>query len=1339
VLVLDARPRRPQSGAVGALASASWPTRTTSELSSSGVTAIAVGRVGRPVGAQQVRCWSSARRLSFDLLLLPLSTMARNASAGLIFSWVVASVLCHLSPTDATCASVVCRRGLAKVPNASGSTEATCCACPAGTVDSYKNQYLVLQLKASQAEQLEKMTAGVAAACVGLLSLNCTRIFASSNDTTSASCPSGCSYTAAVDARPGSLRWNATVPSNLTFSTNNNSIPPDPMGLGPALPIAMTRVVTAPWTDMPDGVEAGVEFGRNLENGNCLFSDKKVAVGAENTLIVRGTDSVGPQIMFGTLASFRAGDGPGGFGWMVANIYGHTLAVDDWAPSGFSGPVVAQTATENSTYVPQYYIFRTSMQIGPLGGLVPVVEMAVVSTTPPFDLQWTSTRQAAGLTEYSGSCSDTALMNLLSKKQIEQLGLKPPGVSSCLKNEVFDFDWRSPSDADAALGAGYMQLGHWAIGSIYEGITFYRGIMHHLELHNIALPDTAIRQVLSGLHAGTGLADPACNTCGPGFSDNDNDGATPCAACTPGTFSDTTGSSGECTQTCGLGSTIFEAGAASNATCTQCQAGYYGDTGISASRAAASTVTLCAMCPPGRFSTEVGATSIATCQPCPDSQFSGHGASSCQPSGCTDNWATNYNADAIVDNGECVYTCNRLREQRGITTMKGGCLIHMGNNIGWQRFLFNGTAVAGGIINILPLDEHWILHGRNLPGSTQTAPLYIEYAEECDLLNPVTYETRNATQSRMKCATAPCTQKGLESTAGRPMCWGGVYMKLGSELSMRSLSMTNKHHYVFPNEPGSTSTGALIRPDTTDIFPAQVWLCRIYAADNVANDAGVAGFGPGTNFTLIDVRMDRNTGHQHSGALGLYHSDNTFYASHSHFEGNKGGEYRLDSGYGGCLGTGGTGTIATIKFSLFASNVAGFSGGAIMQLAGGAMTLETVAFQKNKASVGADIHSTTSAVDIHASDFFDSYGSGKAQGQSVFFDSPTNIKLLDVMFQPLAPAATTVWIAGLTGGCDRHPCDPGSQCSYSNYSLSCTPCKDTEAATSVSTDGLICLPCPAGMGPSIDRTHCQLCTGNTFSTVGVCQRCPDTQKAKDDHTSCEDCGADETALATANSSTTVHSCVCADSYYNASTLHVCFWSSYDEDALSTAFAQRERNAASSDCDACPMDAKQNPCLFCKGGDLMIAPGFTAPPIANPDSGAGGHISVFRCHVDMKIGRKRCPGTRASANRRILAPSASMNPQCAEGYAGHICGECQNDWGMNTDRVCEPCEESGFTPAAILAILGILLGVGLLLVLAARLWESFNLKHLLRCSVQPARILITYSQVTSQLGDVLNFV
>jgi hypothetical protein len=99
----------------------------------------------------------------------------------------------------------------------------------------------------------------------------------------------------------------------------------------------------------------------------------------------------------------------------------------------------------------------------------------------------------------------------------------------------------------------------------------------------------------------------------------------------------------------------------------------------------------------------------------------------------------------------------------------------------------------------------------------------------------------------------------------------------------------------------------------------------------------------------------------------------------------------------------------------------------------------------------------------------------------------------------------------------------------------------------------------------------------------------------------------------------------------------------------------------------------------------------------------------------------------------------MNPQCAEGYAGHICGECQNDWGMNTDRVCEPCEESGFTPAAILAILGILLGVGLLLVLAARLWESFNLKHLLRCSVQPARILITYSQVTSQLGDVLNFV
>jgi hypothetical protein len=55
------------------------------------------------------------------------------------------------------------------------------------------------------------------------------------------------------------------------------------------------------------------------------------------------------------------------------------------------------------------------------------------------------------------------------------------------------------------------------------------------------------------------------------------------------------------------------------------------------------------------------------------------------------------------------------------------------------------------------------------------------------------------------------------------------------------------------------------------------------------------------------------------------------------------------------------------------------------------------------------------------------------------------------------------------------------------------------------------------------------------------------------------------------------------------------------------------------------------------------------------------------------------------------------------------------------------------------LLAIIIGViAAVLWIMARVWIAFPLKHLARCAFQPGRILITYSQVTSQLGDVLDF-
>ena len=79
----------------------------------------------------------------------------------------------------------------------------------------------------------------------------------------------------------------------------------------------------------------------------------------------------------------------------------------------------------------------------------------------------------------------------------------------------------------------------------------------------------------------------------------------------------------------------------------------------------------------------------------------------------------------------------------------------------------------------------------------------------------------------------------------------------------------------------------------------------------------------------------------------------------------------------------------------------------------------------------------------------------------------------------------------------------------------------------------------------------------------------------------------------------------------------------------------------------------------------------------------------------------------------------MNPECAQGYSGHICGECDDDWGMSTNRECEPCESgTSGTVGSIFILLGMIAGLVLILGVAAKLWKGFPLKHLLRCSVQP---------------------
>jgi hypothetical protein len=86
----------------------------------------------------------------------------------------------------------------------------------------------------------------------------------------------------------------------------------------------------------------------------------------------------------------------------------------------------------------------------------------------------------------------------------------------------------------------------------------------------------------------------------------------------------------------------------------------------------------------------------------------------------------------------------------------------------------------------------------------------------------------------------------------------------------------------------------------------------------------------------------------------------------------------------------------------------------------------------------------------------------------------------------------------------------------------CTLCD----SNTMSTDGLQCVACGVGQQPNQDSTGCVQCTGNTFSTSGVCALC--IGQATADHVSCLDCPLNQVA------EPPELGCRCANGFYNSS-------------------------------------------------------------------------------------------------------------------------------------------------------------------------------------------------------------
>jgi hypothetical protein len=370
----------------------------------------------------------------------------------------------------------------------------------------------------------------------------------------------------------------------------------------------------------------------------------------------------------------------------------------------------------------------------------------------------------------------------------------------------------------------------------------------------------------------------------------------------------------------------------------------------------------------------------------------------------------------------------------------------------------------------------------------------------------------------------------------------------------------------------------------------------------------------------------------------------------------------------------------------------------------------------------------------NAIDETDSHASLISFGKELHAVSPTRAYVVDSTFKNFDDTSSVLILPGvsrgiLRGSCQEYPCAPGFGCVRRNASLSCTPC----STTTYSADGISCQMCGQGYGPNPTQTGCQQCTGNSHSEFGVCEPCATGLVVDEDRVRCSECGLHRTAVSTASQTRSI--CSCAQGYYNqSSAVHVCFRDGYSTSHEQQVLGRRENVQASTgqSCAACAKDTEDEECVTCTiGSSPVLRAGYTAIQESSSRRQLQTHdrdlaVSfIFRCHHDLEISALRCPG-------------GDIEASCAEGYEGYTCGSCVEGYGMSADKECLLCDSNEITFGGVLLLVGALLGFAVILAVIGKYWMRFPWRHVVRCAAQPTRILITYTQVTSQLGDVLNY-
>lgn len=245
--------------------------------------------------------------------------------------------------------------------------------------------------------------------------------------------------------------------------------------------------------------------------------------------------------------------------------------------------------------------------------------------------------------------------------------------------------------------------------------------------------------------------------------------------------------------------------------------------------------------------------------------------------------------------------------------------------------------------------------------------------------------------------------------------------------------------------------------------------------------------------------------------------------------------------------------------------------------------------------------------------------------------------------------------------------------------VECTQCNEGQ----ISSDGLECIDCPAGMVPNAEQSECNACpdgmeqatdvscvpcVGNQVSTGGnecsscdfgliaddekiECHMCPDGLYFDQDSDSCRAC------VSPLIPNEVRSACVCPAKTFNSTRPLRCYIGDFVPPRVSDTSTYRCHSCEDLDC---VEDCFENTLIVSEGWVISLE--------------ASAVVPIFECRNS-----ESCPGGEVGAVNTT---------DCADKYGGLLCGVCVDDYVLKKDGSCAPCGSTTVASSILLVFIAV---------------------------------------------------